>query len=73
MTSTKGQQALRAQEEFFELVKHSDALGTQCQETSTDLTDMERKMRELEKKLEDEIEKAKVLGVFCVIVAMLWQ
>lgn len=48
--------------EAFEVIEHSDVLGTQCQEaaTATALTEMEKKVREMEQRLEEEMAKTKV-------------
>lgn len=68
MAITNEHQATLAQEESFELVEHSDALGDQCQEATTALTNMERKMRKLEQRLEEEIEKTKVRETYYVLL-----
>ena len=48
--------------EAFEVIEHADAFEDQCQEaaTATAVTKMERKMREMEQRLEEEIAKTKV-------------
>ena len=70
MASTKEHQTAMVQEDSFELVEHSDALDDQCQEATIALPYMERKLRELEQRLQ-EIEKAKVCKELFVILAVL--
>ncbi len=60
MAKTKDDQATLGDEGSFELVEHSDTLGDQCQDDTTALTCLERKVRELEQRLEEEIAKTKV-------------
>lgn len=69
--SSKEPQCSLPQEGSFEVVEHSDAVGHQCEEASTPLTEMKRKVHELEKKLEVKNEKEKVDQDFCVKLAFL--
>ena len=48
--------------EAFEVIEHADAFEDQCQEaaTATAVTEMKKKMREMEQRLEEEMAKTKV-------------
>ena len=60
MASTNEYQVDLAQEGSFESVEHSHALSDQCQEATTALATMKRKVHVLEQQLAKEIKKAKV-------------
>ena len=60
MADIEEPQSTFAQEGSFELVEHSDAVGDQSQDATTLLTYMEKKVRELEQRLEEQAEKEKV-------------
>ena len=62
MASTEEPQASLEQERSYELIEHSDAVGNECQDTATTSTDMEKKVRELEQRLQEKVEKAKVVN-----------
>ena len=66
MASTEEPQSTLAQEGSFEMVEHSEVVEDQCQDAITALTDTEKKVQELEKKLEEINEKKMVRKEFCV-------
>lgn len=67
MAGTKEDQA----HEAFEVIEHSDAFGDQCQEaaTATALAELEKKVRKMEQRLEEEMAKTKVcINELCVAI-----
>lgn len=71
MTSTKEPPSTLAQEGSFEVVEHSDAVGHQCEEATTVLTEIERKVHELEKRLEEKSKEKNVSQIWWVKLAFL--
>lgn len=71
MASTEEPQITLVQEDSFEMVEHSDAVEDQCQDAVPALTDTEKKVKELEKKLEEMNDKQKVGTELCVKLAMI--
>ena len=60
MASTKEPQAGLEQEGSYELIEHADAVSHECQDTATTSTDMEKKIHELEQRLQEMVENVKV-------------